>query len=134
VSSRNPFLASPGYFTTVVNADVYLTKTSSEIAWSQSGWILFVFDDPPRGQCLATFFEFSAFPQDGMTGSVTLRAGSASRSIPVTGPAIHTAELIFDAPTKGVVEVQMAPEKGVELLVFRRMTLGLAPPVILADV
>lgn len=139
MSSRKPYQESPRVWMEVSSAVSYLTEVE-HIAWAQPrdpggnrGFIVFHFDEPPRGECLATF-SISAFPWAGSTGHVTLRAGGSSVSVPITGSFNHTIELIFQAPATGPVEVGMIIEPGVQVLAFFWMTLGLAPPVIVADV
>src|SRR5206468_1131055 len=67
MSSRKPYQESPRVWMQVSSAISYLTEVE-EIAWAQArdpggdrGFIVFHFDEPPRGKCLATF-SISGFP------------------------------------------------------------------------
>ena len=137
VSSRNPFQASPRFFTTVSSAASYLTEVEF-IAWAQArnpesrGFMVFHFDEPPPGKCIATL-SFSAQPWSGTTGAVTFKGHGSSLSIPVTQSASHTVDLTFQPPAGGPAEFGFTIELGVQILAFFFMTLGPAPLVFTPD-
>jgi hypothetical protein len=133
MSSQKPYQESPRAWMHASSPAFVLTEVEF-IAWTQErnpslrGFLLFHFDEPPPGKCMATF-SISVSPFAGATGGVTLRGNGAEVTIPVTQSINRSIDLVFEPPAGGPAEVGFIIEAGVQSLVFFFMTLGPAPLV-----
>jgi hypothetical protein len=138
MSSQKPYQESPRAWMHASSPAFYLTEVEF-IAWTQArnpgsnrGFLLFHFDEPPPGKCIATF-SISASPWSGATGGIKVLGGGAEVTIPVAQPINRSIDLVFEPPAGGPADVGFILEAGIQSLTFFFMTLGPAPLVFTPD-